>query len=391
VLLKLTGCLALVFCFSIPAWSAAKRITVADLQQTLQSMHRDNKSDEDIAAALKQMELSQQLTRPVMNNLVDFVLGKQTTEQIYVLEARSAILAPPASDIPATPALDAAAQQALLAKVSSYASTTYDQLPSLTAVKTTLRFQDNMEALAESSGQAGSATDVTVGASFVTPNHFVRYIGASDAPIGLEHGSERLPVNKTRWGPNGMIALLEPSPALPEVFHEATDSGTIKWMRWELVNGMPTAVFSFHVPKKKARVAVNVCCFPELDQAGVANFTNANGTNTRPGGNFQTNTDWKPYKQSNLPYHGEFFIDPDTGIVVRMITQMEPKISDVVHQDDIRTDYAPVTVAGKTMVVPVRSIAISQVVVNGEAGAGGYTTRSTLFTSEYKNYQPAAK
>lgn len=389
VLMKHLGYIVLFF-FSIPGWSAAKKITVADLQQTLQSMHRDNKSDESIAAALKQVELSQQLTRPVMNNLVDFALGKQTTEQIYVLEARSAMLPPPPSDLPATPALDAAAQQALLAKASSYASA-YDQIPSLTAVKTTLRFQDDMQALAESSGQAGSATDVSVGAGFVTPNHFVRYIGASDMPIDLEHGSEHLPVNKTRWGPNGMIALLEPNPALPQVFREATEAGAIQWLRWEVVNGKTAAVFSFQVPKKKAHIAVNVCCFPELDQAGIANFTNASGTNTRPGGNFQTKTDWKPYKQSSLPYHGEFFIDPDSGTVIRMITQMEPKVSDVLHQDDIRTDYAPVPVAGKTLVVPVRSIAISEVVVNGEAGAGGYSTRTTLFTSEYKNYQPAAR
>ncbi|HEY2858716.1 MAG TPA: hypothetical protein VGJ21_09895 [Terracidiphilus sp.] len=42
----------------------------------LQSMHRDNKGDADIAAALKQAELSEQLTRPVMNNLADFTLGQ---------------------------------------------------------------------------------------------------------------------------------------------------------------------------------------------------------------------------------------------------------------------------------------------------------------------------
>ena len=34
-----------------------------------------------------------------------------------------------------------------------------EQLPVLAATKTTLRFQDNVEALAQSSGQAGSAKE----------------------------------------------------------------------------------------------------------------------------------------------------------------------------------------------------------------------------------------
>ena len=394
--MKRIGCLALVVCLSLPGWGAAKKISIADLQQTLQSLHGAGKSDADMAAALKQVELTEQLTRSVMNHLVDFSLGQETTEQVYVLEARSSMLPPPAADIPATPAPDAAAQQALLAKAAAYASGTYDQLPSLTATRTTLRFQDNVEALAESSGMHGSAKDVSTGSmGGVSVQQYVRYIKSEDANVGLEHGVERLPEDKTKWGPNRMIAIMEPYPGVSQVLHEATDAGTIKWLRWENVNGKAAAVFSYQVPKKKAHIAVNVCCFPDLEQAGTARFSSAaiGSANGSGGGgakgNFQTNTDWKPYKQNGLPYHGELFIDPDTGIVVRTITQMEPKNSDVVHQDDVRTDYGPVQVGDKTLVLPVRAIAETNVVVNGEAGAGGYSTRNTFFTSEYKNYAVA--
>jgi hypothetical protein len=395
--MKRLVCVAVILIFAVPAWPAAKKITVAELQDMLQSMHRDKKDDAEVATALKQVLLTEQLTRPVMNSLVDFVPEQLSTEQIYVLEARSATLAPPAGDIPSTPAPDAAAQQALLAKAARYASTTNQQLPSLTATRTTLRFQDNMEALAESSGMHGSAKDASQTALGVVPNQFVRYINATDSNIALEHGVERLPEDKTRWGSNRMIAIMTPYPGLPQIFQEATDSGTIKWLRWELVNGKPAAVFSYQVTKKKAHVVVNICCFPEIDQAGTASFTSAatagahgNGSGGATG-NFQTNTDWHPYKQNNLPYHGELFIDPDTGIVVRMIAQMEPKSSDVVHQDEMRIDFAPVTVGDKALVLPVRAVAITQVVVNGEAGAGGYSERCTLFTSEYKNYELAGK
>jgi hypothetical protein len=70
-----------------------------------------------------------------------------------------------------------------------------------------------------------------------------------------------------------------------------------------------------------------------------------------------------------------------------MITEMEPKTSDVVHQQDTRTDYAPVDVGGKPLVLPVKSWVITEVVPNGDSGAGGFSTRSTLFSSDYKNYQ----
>jgi hypothetical protein len=316
---------------------------------------------------------------------------------MYVLEARSAMLPMPAADEPKTPALDDAAQKALLAKTATYASTTYQQLPALAATRTTLRFQDNVESLGQSSGQTGSAKEMT-GASIggVNPFNFVRYIESTDTGIGMDHGVEVLPVDKhPSWVPNKRIQLMEPYPGLTQVFKEATDAGTIKWARWELINGKPVAVFSYDVPKKKGHVALTVCCFPSLDQAGIAQFSNASGVgggrSTGGGGNFQTNTNWQAYKQKDLPYHGEFFIDPDTGVVVRLVTQMEPKSSDVVHQADIRTDYGPVTIGDKSLVLPVRAFVVTEIVVNGEAGAGGYAERCTLFASDYKNYQPAGK
>jgi hypothetical protein len=395
--MKRVLCLALLLSLSASAWSAPKKITVAQLQEMLQSMHKDNKDDAEVALALKQVQLTEQLTRPVMNSLAEAVPGQQTTEQMYVLEARSAMLPTPAPDQPKTAALDGAAQQALLAKAATYASTTYQQLPSLSATRTSLRFQDNVESLGQSSGQAGSAKEITnASMGSVTPFNFVRYIEANDTSIGMDHGVERLPADKTNWGPNKRIQLMEPYPGLSQVFQEAKDAGAIKWSRWELINDKPVAVFSYQVPKKKGHVPLTVCCFPSLDSAGIANFSNSSGIGgagraTGGGGNFQTNTNWQPYKQKDLAYHGEFFIDPDTGVVVRLVTQMEPKNTDVVHQADIRTDYGPVTIGDKSLILPVRAFVVTQIVVNGEAGAGGYAERNTMFASDYKNYQPAGK
>lgn len=381
-----------------PAWSARK-ITVAELQDTLATMHKQNKSDQEVADALKQLDLTEELTRSMMNSMVDDVPGKLSTEQIYVLEARSADLAPPASDIPTAAAPDAAGQKAILDKAANYITTTYDSLPEMSATKTVLRFQDNVDAAAPSSGMHGSAQDASMTAGSVQPYQFVHYINATDVHVESDHGAELMPKekDKTPWGANRMIALEAPDPSLGNIFREAQSFGNITWLRWEMVDGKQTAVFAFSVPKKKAHFTVSVCCFPEVQQAGIASFSSA-ATGSAHGsggggakGNFQTNTSYDVHFKQDVPYHGELFINPDMGVVVRMITQAELKLSDVVHQEDTRIDYAPVTIAGKTMVVPVRTIVITEVVPTGDSGAAGrYAVRRTFFTSELKDYQTGA-
>jgi hypothetical protein len=394
--MKRIGWIALMLLVAVPAFPAAKKITVAELKDMLATMHSQDKSDAEVADALKQVVLSEELDRATMNAFADQVPGKLSTEQLYVLEARSALLPPPPSTVPSTPALDAAAQQAVLNKAASYAKGIWGQLPGLTATKTTLRFQDNVEALADASSMHGGSTDTGTGL-WVNPYNFIHYINSSDTEIALDKGDERIPQDKTQWGRNKMIQSMEPDPDVATVFEEAKDYGDLKWERWELVNGKPAAVFSYTVPKKRSKMAIDVCCFPQIDQAGVVTFTGQNGTGAPGGsagagggasGNFQTNTDWSHYKEKNVGYHGEFFIDPDTGIILRMNTIDEQKSSDMVHQLDTRIDYDPVVVGGKALILPVRSVMITEVVPNGEAGAGGFSTRTTLFTSEYKNYAP---
>jgi tetratricopeptide (TPR) repeat protein len=395
--MKRLVCILALIVLAIPAWTAAKKITVGQLEDMLKTLQAEKKSDADIANALKQVEMSEELTRDALNNIAQSSPGQFTLEQLYVLEARSSVLAPPAEDIPTTPALDAAAQKALLDKAAEYATKSYAQLPELDATKTTLRFQDNIEATAASSGLGQNAAGVEVGSSFTDPYQFIHYINSTESPYVSEHGVEQLAKDKTQWGRNAMIALEDPSPGLGEVFQDAEAAGGIKWLRWEIINGKPAAVFSYTTEKKNTRLSVNVCCFPTVNEAGIANFTSSSvGSAGAPSssagaggatGNFQTTTDWHNFKASGIPYHGEIFIDPDTGIVVRMIAEAEFKPADVVHQDDTRVDYGPVTIGDKTVVLPMRTIVLTDVAPNGEGNAAGtYTKRRTFFTTEYKNY-----
>ncbi len=379
-------------------WCAPKKITVAQLQDLLHSMQQEKKSDVEIATALKQIELNEELTRSTMNGLVGYAPGPQSTEQIFVLESKSADLIPPEKDLPTTPAPDQAAQKAILDKATAYVSRVYEQLPSLTGTKTTLRFQDNVDAIAGASGLQGGAQDVTVGSGFSKPASFVHYINSSRTQVPTDHGTEKLPpqTEKIQWGANKMIALEDPDPSLITIFHEAESAQQVSWLRWEAINGQATAVFSFVVPRKESHLDVHVCCFPKIRQAGVATFYSATtaltlsegggATGGGVSGNFQTATDWQDYK-TTAPYHGELFVDPQTGIVVRMIVQSDLNPADVVHQLDTRVDFAPMRVGNRSYVLPVKTYIDSLVVPNGDSGAATYTTRRTLFTSEYKDYE----
>jgi hypothetical protein len=375
---------------TIPAW-CARKITVAQLGEMLNDLHEQKKPDAEAANALKQVELTEELTRPKMNSFVSLVAGPLSTEQIYVLEARSATLPPSPADLSPNPAPDAAVQKAIVDKAAEYVSKAYSQLPRLTATKTTVRFQDNVEAAAPSSGLQGGAKDVSVGSSFVSPFQAIHYINSTETAAAIQHGAEQPAAekDKTPWGANKMIVVTDPVPSLSLVFPEAQESGTIKFLRWQTINGKTAAGFTFEVPKKKAHFPVDVCCFPEVDAAGKANFSSAALGGGGVSGNFQTATSWHPYKAS-VSYHGQLFIDPDTGTVLRMITVADLKQTDVVHQVDTRVDYAPIPVDGKPLVIPIKSYVSTEVVPNGDSGsAGRYSVRRTLFTTEYTNYQTA--
>jgi hypothetical protein len=54
---------------------------------------------------------------------------------------------------------------------------------------------------------------------------------------------------------------------------------------------------------------------------------------------------------------------------------------------DTRIDYGPVNAGARLLVAPVKTFVNTEVVPKGDSGAGSYSTRRTLFTSEYKDYR----
>jgi hypothetical protein len=374
--MKRLGWILIVLSVASPAW-AAKKITVQQLQEMLASFHQAMKTDAEVATELKQVELTEELTPGAIGSMVVNLPGVLSNEQISVLEIRSAVLAPPPSDLPSTAAPSDADQKAILSKAADYISKSYAQLPHLSANRRSLRYQDNMDAL-QSSSRAGGAW-ISPGPQ--SQNQYVHYIDSANTPVESQNGAEIVSKakDKTPWGENRETAIQGPAPALSTVMQEAQAAGKISWLRWETVNGNQIAVFSFAVDKKKTHYAVDYCCFPKTDESGAA-------TRGFQSTGVQLNTSWEEFK-ATVPYHGELFVDPSDGTVVRLIVEAEFKPAQSVQREDQRIDYSRVTVDGKTMVLPVRDMIDTEVLPGGDNPAAKFAIRHSLFTYEFKNYR----
>jgi hypothetical protein len=103
-------------------------------------------------------------------------------------------------------------------------------------------------------------------------------------------------------------------------------------------------------------------------------------------GEIQSVTSYRPFKRT-VSYHGEFYVDPDEGTILRLITYAELKPTDYAHQEAVRTDYSPIVVDGKEYVLPLDSFTVNEVVPGGESNSIAYSVRHTLFSVTYANYQ----
>ncbi len=389
--MKRIGMIALLFLLSAPAWSATRSLTVDQLRQLLADLQKTSKSDDQVATELKSVDLTEELTASTMQSFGNLVPGPLSTEQIYVLQARSAMLPAPAADRPADPAPDPAAQQALLAKAQDYVAKTYSQLPLLTAARMTARFQDGVEAVHSFSGMNhGSAQDSDP--LWQTTNPDVRLVNTATAPVESANGIEK-PASvkdKTNWGANNLITPVTPPLPLPTLLQEASASGSLKFLRWERIADRKTAVFDFSVDRKKSKFSVNYCCFPSSDTAGMlsSGLGISQGGANGGTGNLQTVSEWKPFK-TTAGFYGEIFIDSELGVVLRTITTGDFKKTDFVHAESVRTDFAAQSIAGKALVVPVQVFTAAEIVPNGDSFAAHYAVRHMFITQTYSNYKPA--
>ena len=352
--------------------------TIAQLDQLITSLLAAHKSDDEIALRLQTVQLGEQLTPQELQSLLNSHPGPRTTQQIVILTLDSSQLTPPPSDIPALPAPSPTDQADLLKKATTIALETFPKLPMLNADKKSLRFQNGVGFIKNTSGNGSSMSNTTGYSEIAEPinlslidqetTHIAMHAGAEDAPAVVKQ--------KDPGGQLGQVSQTVPGLPLTTVLADLAKA-TPTWLRWQTINTRQTAVLAFTIPRKQSSYKINYCCFPENEHIG---------SQMGFAGNSGTATTFTPYK-SAPGYHGELYIDAKTGLVVRLITKADQKVTDFVHQEDVRVDFEPALVAGTPYVLPGHVTILSTVVPNGDSMAK-FSTRRTLFDITYSNYKP---
>lgn len=324
-----TSVLVALLAVSIQVGSPAERITVKQLEQKLAAPPPSGSDHSEVPVALLQdstlsvqidnLQLSERLTPATLDSVLKkHAFGQRTQRELQLLADRSALLDPPANELPDRPAPDANQQQQMLDAARAYVFQTLTHLPNFFATRTTERFSGISPELNE------TGMPVHVGL-------FPR--GASSREITFRSGKEVIDPMKSQrpaqtlpqmglesWGEFG------PEPA---VVLMGVAAGTIAFHHWEQGATGLAAVYRYSVPEQDSKYEVNYAC---------------NGSNAF---------------HAQPAYHGSLAIDPVSGAILRLTLQADSKPDDPLTHVASVIEYGPVDIGGRTYICPLHSLAFS--------------------------------
>ena len=135
--------LTLIALSALPALGS-RRVTVAQLQQTLTEQRTAHKSDATMADTISSLELTEELTAPTFERLTtDLQPGPKSAQALQLLADASALRAPPAEEIPSAFKPDVAMEHAILTGAINFVLKTMAHMPNFLATRTTHSFDDS--------------------------------------------------------------------------------------------------------------------------------------------------------------------------------------------------------------------------------------------------------
>jgi VWFA-related protein len=329
----------------LPAYGA-KRVTVAELEQTLAAAH--GLPDAEVSRQLSDLELTERLNSAKRDHLETSLPGEKSRQALTILADASAFLDPPAAEIPDMPAPDLATQRKILALTVNYVTQAMQQLPNFFATRATRSFEDT------------PAVRWEIGAGDINPNavyHPIHLVGDSNATVSFRDGHEVL--EKTNLDP--LVRNLDTAgvfgPILGTVLVDAARS-KLTWSHWEKGPAGLQAVFSYEVPKEKSHYTLTYDSVPI--EPGSCNIT-------------------KQSFSKVVAYHGEMAVDPASGAILRLIVLADLRPDEFAPSTSgIEVEYGRVDIGGKPYFLPVRSVASSLAHYLFIRGAGGGKSCSWL-------------
>jgi hypothetical protein len=322
------GLLAL-FALSTQANSSAQSISIMQLEQKLAAPAPPASDASEVPVAVLQdatlatkidnIQLSERLTSATLDSILKKqTFGPRTQRELQLMADRSALMDPPASDLPDQPAPDAKQRQHMLDAARVWVYQTLTHLPNFFATRTTERF-------------AGISPEVNKTGKPVHIGLYPR--GASIREITFRNGNEVIDPMKAQRSAQSLPAMgLEswgefgPEPAIVLL---GISTGTIAFHHWEQEPAGLAAVYRYSVPEEDSKYEVNYAC---------------NGSNAF---------------HAQPAYHGSLAIDPVSGAILRLTLQADSKPDDPISHVASVIEYGPVDIGGQTYICPLHSLAFS--------------------------------
>ena len=338
--------LILLAVFAAIASQPARGETVAQLQRILTAARASHRSDTQIARQISRLDLSERLTDATLGHLTaDFASFPETAESLQLLADKSAFLMPPAKEIPATPPPDDSAQRQMLDAARSYVAQTLPLLPNLLATRTTRYFDDSPQQLTKNAWPVSAGLHlVRTSSEEISVRTDQRAMSSAAEPVikGSEAQAEL-----TSWGEFGGV--------LGMVVGDAT-KGSLSWSRWESAAATPVAVFKYSVPRPFSHY--------QLDGFSPEQFGQVDSSSGTLG--MKPSLDIPRVRPYHITpgYHGELWLDPATGTILRITVEADLKSRDPVKQADTLIEYGPVSINDHSFICPVRSLTLHLEPVN---------------------------
>lgn len=365
--------LAVLAAITLPA-GAAKRLTVAQLEQAISAAVAAHKPDAEIARQIGGMELSERVTEATLGRLNAYLApGSQAALALQLLADRSAFLDPPAGELPATPAPDDATQQRMLAAARSYVAQTLPRLPNFLATRTINRYDDSPQALKK------GAWPVRAG---------LHRVDTSSREISVRDERENQPPTQGSAVWQQQIGLISGGEFGTTLGMILTDSskGNLAWGRWEATATGPAAVFRYSVPSSASHFEVIGTLQRQAALEGFA--ARGGGRGIASIGVQQNNNPARTTIVRVRPaYNGSLWLDPATGTVLRITMEAELKENAPFRRAAILVEYGPVQIGDSKFICPVRSLALSMAPVgslDSVSDAPATWLNETLFTGYHR-------
>jgi VWFA-related protein len=302
-----------------------ERITVEQLEQALSIT--GGRSDDDEARQLSGMELTERLSTAMLATLEPQLRGKKSRQALVALADASVFLAPPAGEIPSTPPPDAATQRLIISRTVAYVNKTIPKLPNFFAHRTVVEYHERPSKPGQTWKTATGDQSLYLDETFKATMLF---------RDGKEVVNEETVKGKPlKQGERNLNTIGTFGPLLVTVLVGATSKGSeLSWSRWEQGPNGPRAIFRYRVPHETLHFSVGF-------------------------GYLSTDDRLVPFQQ-DVPFHGEFAVDPASGAILRLTVQADLKPALPLARSGVMVEYGPVMIGEASYICPLRSVSISR-------------------------------